>query len=257
MTIAEKKHEILKLIEQLQPGSAPSRSAPQREPTISSRSLSNRISRRKQELSEIRGRREQLGLALLEERVLAICQALEQRIAHIEEILDKRSTAIGPGAPRQRRTGTEIAESSLDMEPDIGQLGALDFSAIEGEEQDSRPPKAQAGSRDDGHSLSGTIEEGVLADILQFVSTNSKTGAFVVSSRGQQMHLYFSEGQICHAEAGEMTGENALFAAMAAEDGRFHFDETENIPDEITIDGNTQFLILEALRQIDESRGGE
>jgi hypothetical protein len=261
MDIAEKKHEILKLIEQLQPGaaegSAPQRAAPQPEPRIPSRSLSNRISRRKQELAEIRGRREQLGLTLLEERVLAICQALEQRIARIEETLAKRPPAVAAAPQQQQPSGTDIAESGLDMEPDIGQLGGLDFSTAATKTQDSSPPPTRAAGTDNGYTLSGAIEEGVLADILQFVSTNGKTGAFVVSYLGQEMSLYFREGQICHAAAGDMTGENALFAAMAAEEGRFHFDETEDIPDEVTIDGNTQFLILEALRQIDESRGGQ
>ena len=116
-------------------------------------------------------------------------------------------------APQQRRNGTDIAKPTLDMEPNIGQLGALDFGATVRGKQDSRPLKAQEASLDDGHSLSGTIEEGVLASILQ--------------------------------------------AAMATKDGKFHFDETEDISDEITIDENTPFLILEALRQIDESRGGQ
>ncbi len=34
-------------------------------------------------------------------------------------------------------------------------------------------------------------------------------------------------------------------------------NDLEELPDEKTIDGNTQFLILEALRQIDEDKGGE
>jgi hypothetical protein len=256
MSIAEKKQEILQLIEQLQPGSAPL-PVSQRESRVPSRSIGSRISRRKQELSDIRVKRDKLGLELLEERVLTICQSLEQRIARIEEILSNRATAARVQQLRGPESGTEIAEDSLDMEPDIGQLGGFGITATAGAEPEAAQPTPGATKGDSGHTLSGAIEEGVLADILQFISTNGKTGAFVVTYSGQEITLFFREGQICHALAGEMDGENALFAAMAAESGRFHFDETDEIPEENTIDGNTQFLILEALRQIDESRGGQ
>jgi hypothetical protein len=61
-----------------------------------------------------------------------------------------------------------------------------------------------------------------------------------------------------HAEGAGMSGESAFFAAFATTKGRYSFHQTTDITTQKTIDGNTQFLILEALRRIDEeSPGGE
>ena len=67
-----------------------------------------------------------------------------------------------------------------------------------------------------------------------------------------KIELYFRDGELFHAKSNDLEGQSAFFAAMASLKGRFYFDETGQIPTEKTIDGNTQFLILEALRQIDE-----
>ena len=55
-----------------------------------------------------------------------------------------------------------------------------------------------------------------------------------------------------HAVGPDMVGELAFFAAFGAENGHYSFRETLELPEERTIDGSTQLLILEALRQIDE-----
>ena len=64
--------------------------------------------------------------------------------------------------------------------------------------------------------------------------------------------LYVDEGKICHAENGPMIGEDAFFAAFAAERGRYYFTETTELPADRTVSAGTQFLVLEALRRMDE-----
>ncbi|MBW2277166.1 MAG: DUF4388 domain-containing protein, partial [Deltaproteobacteria bacterium] len=213
--------EILRLIEQLNqgPDRAPSSGRSDQPPA---KLLDKRISRRREELSGLRDQRQQTALHLLEERLLAVCDTLDKRINKIEQLLEKRPATAAPERTVGGGMGTEIAGDLSAMQPDTGML-----------------------------------QGGVLTDILQFISTNDKTGVFVTVSEGDETQVYFREGQIYHCEAGDVTGDNALFVAMAIEHGRFYFDETDEIPDDKTIDGNTQFLILEALRQIDESRGGE
>jgi hypothetical protein len=58
---------------------------------------------------------------------------------------------------------------------------------------------------------------------------------------------------MCHAQSGDLVGEQAFFAAFGAQSGRYFFRETTELPEDRTIDASTQLLILEALRQIDES----
>lgn len=109
-----------------------------------------------------------------------------------------------------------------------------------------------AGGDEGRYALQGHVQGQLLADVLQLISSNAMTGVFVVESDGASNRMYFDEGQICHAEGEGLSGESALFAALAFEHGRYYFQETSDLPEEKTIESNTQFLILEALRQIDE-----
>jgi hypothetical protein len=93
----------------------------------------------------------------------------------------------------------------------------------------------------------------MVADMLQTVSSNGMSGVFVVEIEGEQTELYFDEGRMCHAQSGDLVGEQAFFAAFGAQAGRYFFRETTELPEAKTIDASTQLLILEALRQIDES----
>ena len=103
-------------------------------------------------------------------------------------------------------------------------------------------------------TLAGQIREGVIADVLQLIASNMFNGIFTVESEGVAVNVVFVEGEIRHAECDGMTGESAFFAAMRMEQGRFYFVETTDLPSETTIESKAQFLILEALRQIDEQR---
>lgn len=103
------------------------------------------------------------------------------------------------------------------------------------------------------YTFSGTIQGQMLSDMLQLVSSNSMSGMFVVENETTSCKLFFDEGRICHAQAGKFSGENAFFAAFALASGRYFFHETTKLPAQRTIDSSTQFLILEALRKIDES----
>lgn len=116
-------------------------------------------------------------------------------------------------------------------------------------------PVSAAGSSSDGNTLSGIIAGQLLADSLQLISSNSLTGTLVITSSGVSTTLYMDEGQICHAVGEGTEGEGAVFVALAAQDGNFVFREHGDIPKKKTIESNTQFLILEALRRIDE--GGQ
>lgn len=102
-------------------------------------------------------------------------------------------------------------------------------------------------------TLSGLLRESVLPDVLQMITSNAWTGVFIVEGGITECRLYFDDGQVCHAEGPGLTGESAFFAALALMEGRYRFLEGESAPGQ-TITSNTQFLILEALRQIDESK---
>jgi hypothetical protein len=101
-------------------------------------------------------------------------------------------------------------------------------------------------------TFSGAIQGQMLSDMLQLVSSNQMSGIFIIENDISKTTLYFDEGRICHAANGDVAGEDAFFAAFALGSGKYHFKETAELPPERTVSAGTQFLVLEALRRMDE-----
>jgi hypothetical protein len=180
-----------------------------------------RLQQRRQRLQQIKERRSLLEKQLVGEQLLELHKMLEGRVSAIESLL-------------QQGSGEGAAPHLLPSK------------------QSSQEP----GPQPQDWTLSGRIKEGVLADILQMISSNLMTGIFTVAHEDVRIRLYFNEGEVCHGDGMDLEGESAFFAAMAIEDGHFFFSDEEvaALPQTRTISSKTQFLILEALRQIDESR---
>ncbi len=103
--------------------------------------------------------------------------------------------------------------------------------------------------------FSGILKGQMLSDMLQLVSSNQMSGVFVIESEAGTCRLYFFEGRIRHAVGEDVTGEEAFFAAFASREGRYTFTETQDLPPETTVSSGTQYLVLEALRRMDETGG--
>jgi hypothetical protein len=258
MDIDEQKKQILQLLNQLNAGGTKQRAAlPSGKggERLEGGGLGERILRRRQELLELRNKRDRMAHDLLEERLLSICQMLEKRILRVEEIMLKgggrqeggrqdggRQEGGPAGLPGETSDAGADTGLTSDFDAMMPDLGISATSADGG--PDSAPKQV--------HSLSGLIEEGILPDVLQMISSNAKTGVFSIVNGQNQVDLFLKDGELYHALGEGMEGQTAFFAAMATQQGEFYFAETDEVPEEKTIDGNTQFLILEALRQIDE-----
>lgn len=120
-------------------------------------------------------------------------------------------------------------------------------------ETDPASSRARRALEEPSPSLSGEIQDGILPDIIQLISANSKTGVLTLESPQRRIELYMHNGDMYHASTEGLDGHAAFFAAIALEQGSFRFKETDELHEESTIDEDTQFLILEALRQIDEN----
>lgn len=119
------------------------------------------------------------------------------------------------------------------------------------------PPSPGQGSPvPPGSVFGGMIRETMLGDMLQLVTSQAMSGVFTVNDDALEILMYFNEGEIYHATTADTKGEDAVFAAIAIQQGSYYFRETSDLPEEKTISANTQFLILEALRRIDEQNAG-
>ena len=149
-----------------------------------------------------------------------------------------------PASERPRAPANGAALENLD-----NRLRRVEEALLTKAQRSVPPPPAEAGA-----VFSGLIRGQMLSDMLQLVSSNNMTGEFVVQCESSKCSLYFDDGRICHAAGPGLSGEQAFFAAFGLESGRYYFIETTELPAERTIEAGTQFLILEALRQVDENK---
>jgi len=97
----------------------------------------------------------------------------------------------------------------------------------------------------------GTLNNVQLSDVLQMCCIGGTSTAIRVTKDGREGTIYLVEGEIVHAEAGDISGEKAFFAIMGWSQGNFESIMGKR-PDRTTIASNWQHLIMEACRRQDE-----
>lgn len=101
----------------------------------------------------------------------------------------------------------------------------------------------------------GAIAGLSLTDVIQLKGHNKYTGAISVEYGNSKGVIYFVDGEIIHAEQGDESGEQAIYEIIKWPGGTFniHPEMTTNV---CTIHYRTDFLLLEALRRLDEEKAG-
>jgi hypothetical protein len=102
-------------------------------------------------------------------------------------------------------------------------------------------------------AFQGSLAELHLPDIIQLVSVSGKTGVFHLADGVLQGEIYLQEGRIVHAQTGEISGEEAVYALAIWNQGDFKFEP--GAPSEVkTISKSNTNLLMEAARRLDEWR---
>jgi CheY-like chemotaxis protein len=98
----------------------------------------------------------------------------------------------------------------------------------------------------------GTLRQMSLPEIVQSLEMGRKTASVdIVPQDGEKGAIAFDTGAIRFAECGALVGDQAFFALMRHKEGffRIHYGDA---PKSINIDAPTTFLLLEAMRLMDE-----
>jgi CheY-like chemotaxis protein len=98
----------------------------------------------------------------------------------------------------------------------------------------------------------GVMQRVELQDVLQMECLNRKSSILVISTGARQGQIYISEGEIVHAQSGQLQGEMALYGLLALTGGQFNIQPFAE-PQRRTISGQYQFLLMEAARLRDET----
>lgn len=108
-----------------------------------------------------------------------------------------------------------------------------------------------------GSSMTGTIAEVPLPDLIQLLSTSKKTGTLVLNKAGVIGKIHLDQGRIVYSSTSDSPGlppTKALFRLLSWDDGTFDLlgPEPQQFPDHINMP--TEHLLMEGLRQLDELR---
>jgi len=90
-------------------------------------------------------------------------------------------------------------------------------------------------------------------DLVQSLEMGRKSCALTLTNERDKCEMYFSEGQVTHAAYGSLTGDKAVFKVLGWTGGNFQIN-FEGKTSKQTTTLNTQGLLMEGLRMLDESK---
>lgn len=105
----------------------------------------------------------------------------------------------------------------------------------------------------------GNLSQMNVIDLMQSLEMGRKSCRLSLSNDGEKCDVFFVEGQVKHATYGSLVGDEAVFKVLRWTGGSFELD-FEGKTDQETAQLNTQGLLMEGLRLLDESQrdsGGE
>jgi CheY-like chemotaxis protein len=105
----------------------------------------------------------------------------------------------------------------------------------------------------------GSLAQMNVIDLMQSLEMGRKSCQLSLSNEGDKCEVFFAEGQVRHATYGALVGDEAVFKVLRWTGGNFQLD-FEGKTDKETTQLNTQGLLMEGLRLLDESSrdgGGE
>ncbi len=104
----------------------------------------------------------------------------------------------------------------------------------------------------------GNLSQMNVIDLMQSLEMGRKSCQLTLTQDADKCEVFFVEGQVKHATYGSLVGDAAVFKVLRWTGGNFQLD-FEAKTDKETTQLNTQGLLMEGLRLLDESQrdGGE
>jgi CheY-like chemotaxis protein len=98
----------------------------------------------------------------------------------------------------------------------------------------------------------GNLSQMNVIDLMQSLEMGRKSCQLSLSNNGEKCEVFFVEGQVKHATYGSLVGDEAVFKVLRWTGGNFQLN-FEGKTDKETTQLNTQGLLMEGLRLLDES----
>jgi hypothetical protein len=100
--------------------------------------------------------------------------------------------------------------------------------------------------------LRGNLAQMNVIDLVQSLEMGRKSCQLTMINGDERCEMFFSEGQVTHADYGGLTGDAAVFKVLRWTGGNFELDfDGKTTQQSTTL--NTQGLLMEGLRLLDEA----
>ena len=99
--------------------------------------------------------------------------------------------------------------------------------------------------------IKGDLHDMSVSDLIQHYCQEGRLAKLVINQDDRQAELYFKDGQVCHAQAGEQTGEEVVYQLLYWNTGEFTL-ENDIEPSSTTIERSWSSILLEGARRMDE-----
>lgn len=103
-------------------------------------------------------------------------------------------------------------------------------------------------------ALSGNLADQNLAQIIQYLNTNAKTGELIVKGKAREGIIAFDKGQIVSAQSGDRNGVTAIYAVARERSGSFSFKVSDSVgmrPKNVT--EPVMQIVFECCKRMDEA----
>ena len=99
----------------------------------------------------------------------------------------------------------------------------------------------------------GNLAQMNVIDLMQSLEMGRKSCQLKLNNAAEKCEVFFAEGQVKHATYGSLVGDEAVFKVLRWTGGNFELN-FDGKTDQETTKLNTQGLLMEGLRQLDESQ---
>jgi CheY-like chemotaxis protein len=99
----------------------------------------------------------------------------------------------------------------------------------------------------------GNLAQMNVIDLMQSLEMGRKSCQLKLNNAGEKCEVFFAEGQVKHATYGSLVGDEAVFKVLRWTGGNFELN-FDGKTDQATTQLNTQGLLMEGLRLLDESQ---
>jgi len=147
-----------------------------------------------------------------------------------------------------------VGEAQPDLKEAIQPIRTDGAKPEKDDNENSRSAKLRSLVQRQG--FTGKLDQFQLVDILQMCCLSRRSGRLQISKGVESGIIFLADGNMTHAVAGELEGEEAVYKIISWDFGQFSFEEGLE-PDRQTIMSAWEHVIMEGVRLRDERGGGD